>query len=103
MDFVNTDAEMHMVNVLNNISDKSKENLITIINKHTNSNEKYYCNYKFVVWLTNEDKCINLRGEMINYQNKVITLFFVYDDILKRNILINYILPGDGSLKLNYF
>ena len=37
---------------------------------------------------------------MINYQNKVINLFFMYDDILKRNILSNYILPGDGSLKL---
>ena len=101
MDFVNTDAEMHMVNVLDNLSDKSKENLITIMNKHTNSNEKYYCSETFVLWLTGEDKCTNLRGEMINYQNKVINLFFVYDDILKRNILSNYILPGDGSLKLN--
>ena len=67
---------------------------------HTNSSEKYYCSQTFVLWLTGDDKCTNLRGEMINYQNKVINLFFVYDDILKRNILSNYILPGDGSLKL---
>ena len=43
MDFVITDAEIHMVNVLDNLSDKSKEKLITIINEHTNSTEKYYC------------------------------------------------------------
>lgn len=100
MDFVITDAEIHMVNVLDNLSDKSKEKLITIINEHTNSTEKYYCSKTSVVWLTSDDKCIDLHGEMINYQNKVINLFFMYDDILKRNILSNYILPGDGSLKL---
>ena len=48
------------------------------------------------------DELINVQiydGEIINYQNKVINLFFMYDDFLKRNILSNYILPSDNLIK----